>query len=149
MAGTPVWTIAGAVSIETIRVGDLVLSQDPNTGELAYQPVLETSKRPPEPLVKVRLVADNDDTLEGSGGHLMWVSGDGWVKLWDLRPGMVIHGVGGASVISDVESGSTQETFNLVVDNFHTYLVGDRRLLCHDNTPLRPTSAVVPGLIAN
>ena len=146
VAGTPVWTITGAVDIEKIRVGDLVLSKDPNTGELAFQPVLQTSKRPPEPLVKVRLATGNDDTLEGSGGHPMWVSGDGWVKLRDLRSGMVIHGADGASMVSDVEPGSTQETFNLVVDNFHTYLVGDRRLLCHDNTPLRPTSALVPGL---
>jgi hypothetical protein len=62
---------------------------------------------------------------------------------------MVIHGVDGASLVSDVEPGSTQETFNLVVDNFHTYLVGDRRLLCHDNTPRRPTSAIVPGLVVH
>ena len=149
VAGTPVWTIAGAVDIENIRVGDLVLSQDPNTGELAFQPVLQTSQRPPERLVKVRLATGYGDTLEGSGGHPLWVAGDGWVKLRDLQSGMVLHGVDGTTMVSDVEPGSTQRTYNLIVDNFHTYLVGERRLLCHDNTPRRPTSAIVPGLMVH
>lgn len=80
-------TIAGAVAIEDIRVGDLVLSQDPNTGELAFQPVLQTSQRSPEPLLKVRLARRSTDTLEGSGGHPLWVAGEGWVKLRDLKSG--------------------------------------------------------------
>ena len=149
VAGTPVWTITGTVDIEKICVGDLVLSQDPNTGELAFQPVLQISQRPPERLVKVSLGTGYGDTLEGSGGHPLWVAGEGWVKLRDLQSGMVLHGVDGTTLVSDVEPGSTQETFNLVVDDFHTYLVGDRRLLCHDNTPRRPTSAIVPGLVVH
>ena len=34
-AGTPIWTDAGPVSVEKIKVGDRVLSQDADTGELA------------------------------------------------------------------------------------------------------------------
>ncbi|MHB8864105.1 MAG: polymorphic toxin-type HINT domain-containing protein [Pirellulaceae bacterium] len=147
VAGTPVWTITGAVDIEKVRIGDLVLSQDLNTGELKFQPVLQTSQRPPERLVKICLATRYGDTLEGSGGHPLWVAGEGWVKLRDLTSGMVLHGVDGTTLVRDVEPGSTQETFNLVVDDFHTYIVGNRRLLCHDNTARRPTSAVVPGLV--
>ena len=77
----------------------------------------------------------------------MWVAGDGWVKLRELKSGMILHGIGGSVVISDVEEGSTQPTYNLVVGDFHTYVVGDARILCHDNTPRRPTSALVPGLV--
>jgi len=46
VAGTPVWTVSGPVAIEKIRVGDLVLSQALDTGELAFQPVLQTTQRP-------------------------------------------------------------------------------------------------------
>jgi len=37
-AGTPVKTLTGLRPIESIRAGDLVLSQDGRTGELSYQP---------------------------------------------------------------------------------------------------------------
>jgi hypothetical protein len=147
VAGTLVWTAKGPVEIEKIQVGDLVLSQEPNTGELAFQPVLQTTQRPPEQLIKVRLVTRYEDTLEGSGGHPLWVAGEGWINLRQLQSGMVLHGIDGATVVSDVESGRTQPTHNLVVADFHTYVVGAARLLCHDNTPRRPTSALVPGLV--
>jgi len=147
VAGTPVWTIDGLVDIDKIQVGDLVLSQHPDTGELAYKPVLRTTVRPAEPLVKIRLCTPDGKTLEGSGGHPLWVSGEGWVLLRKLQSGTVLHGVGGPVVISEVEEGSVQETFNLIVDGFHTYVVGGQKILCHDNTPRRPTNAVVPGLL--
>jgi hypothetical protein len=81
-----------AMNIDKIRVGDLVLSQDPNTGELTFfLPVLQTSQRPPERLVKVSLGTGYGDAMEGSGGHPPWVAGEGWVKLRDLQSGMVLH----------------------------------------------------------
>lgn len=145
VAGTPVWTISGPVPIERIQIGDLVLSQNPDTGELAYQPVLQTSQRPPELLIKLRLVARGEDTLEGSGGHPLWVSGEGWVKLRDLKSGMVLHGVDGPTLISDAAESRTEQTHNMVVAGFHTYVVGPTRILCHDNTPRRATNSLVPG----
>ncbi len=147
VAGTPVWTIAGPVAIESIQIGDLVLSQDPDTGELAFQPVLQTSERPPERLIKLSLATRDNDALEGSGGHPLWVAGEGWVKLRDVKSGMVLHGVDGPTLISDAVESRTEQTFNLVVADFHTYVVGPTRILCHDNTPRRATNAVVPGLV--
>ena len=44
-AGTPIWTDAGPVAVEKIKVGDQVLSQNPETGELAYKPVMHTTIR--------------------------------------------------------------------------------------------------------
>ena len=44
-AGTPIWTDAGPVAVEKIKVGDQVLSQNPETGELAYKPVMHTTVR--------------------------------------------------------------------------------------------------------
>ena len=54
MAGTPVWTNGGFVAVEKIRTGDMVLAQNPETGELAYKPVLRTTTRAAAPLVRIR-----------------------------------------------------------------------------------------------
>ena len=147
VAGTPVWTVSGLVDIDKIKVGDLVLSQNPDTGELAYKPVLRVTIRPPEQLIKVRLASPRRTVLEGSGGHPLWVSGEGWVLLRKLRSGMVLHGVDGSVMVSDVDEGSNQQTYNLIVLDFQTYVVGEEKILCHDNTPRGPTNAVVPGLL--
>ena len=130
--------------IETIRVGDVVLSQDIESGELAYKPVLRTTIRPMERLVKIRV---GNESFETSGGHLFWVSGEGWVKSRKLESGMVLHTAGGPSRVSQVEEGPTAVTYNLVVADFNTYFVGEQKLLSHDNTVRRATSAVVPGLM--
>ncbi|MCL4202055.1 MAG: hypothetical protein KJ000_06155 [Pirellulaceae bacterium] len=147
VAGTPVWTIAGLQSIEQIRIGDLVLSQDVQTGELAYKPVLQTNVRSAEPLIRVTLATLGREILEGSGGHPLWVAGDGWTMLRELEPGAILHGIGGSAMASEVGAGEDAETYNLVVADFHTYVVGHAKIVCHDNTPRRPTNAVVPGLV--
>ena len=144
-AGTPVWTATGPKAIEQIEVGDLVLSQDPDSGELAYKPVLQTTVRPRGPLVRVTI---GDEQFETSGGHLFWVSGEGWVKSRELEPGMDLHTPRGTRVVRDCQSGSEQETYNLVVADFATYFVGPDKLLSHDNTVREPTERVVPGLVA-
>lgn len=144
-AGTPVWTERGAIPIEQIAVGDRVLSQDVDTGELAYQPVLGTTVRPPAP--QFRLATDSF-TLQGTGGHPIWVNGQGWRLLRDLEPGMLLHGTAGAQPILDVAPAEDAEAYNLIVADFHTYFVGEGTILCHDNTPREPTNALVPGLLS-
>jgi hypothetical protein len=143
-AGTLVWTDAGPIAIETIRVGDLVLAQDPETGELAYKPVLRTTVRPLGPLVQVHLV--DREFVETSGGHLFWAAGEGWTRARQLESGMTLHGLDGTRRVSYTETGSEAETYNLIVADFHTYFVGESKVLCHDNTVRRPTSCIVPGL---
>jgi hypothetical protein len=143
-AGTLVWTDTGQTAIEQVRVGDLVLSQDPETGELAYKPVLRTTVRPEGPLVRVHTVAG--EAFETSGGHLFWVAGEGWMRARELESGMELHGASGTARVSLTEDGPELETYNLIVADFHSYFVGEFRLLCHDNTVRRPTDALVPGL---
>lgn len=142
-AGTPVWTIRGQVEIERIRVGDLVLSQHSETGELAYKPVLRTTVRPRGPLIRIEAGGERCET---SGGHLFWVAGEGWVKSRNLVSGQVLHGAAGPVHVSSVEVTGEAETYNLIVADFNTYFVGYRKVLSHDNTVRIPTRAVVPGL---
>ena len=70
------------MAIETIKVGDRVLAQDIDTGELAYKPVLRTTVRPAKPLVRLQI---GDEAIVATGGHRFWVSGEGWTKSRDLK----------------------------------------------------------------
>ncbi|MBN2473622.1 MAG: hypothetical protein JXB62_03360 [Pirellulales bacterium] len=142
-AGTPVWTETGPVAVDQIRLGDRVLSQHVETGELAYKPVLKTTVRPPTDLVRFRA---DDETITCTGGHPFWVCGDGWVKAGRLVPGSRFHGVTGAVGIDAIDPADKQKAYNLVVADFHTYFVGNTRVLSHDNTVRQPTTVAVPGL---
>lgn len=142
-AGTLVWTAQGPRAIETTRIGDLVLAQHPETGELAYKPVLRTTTRPPGQLITIEA---GGETCQTSGGHLFWVAGEGWVRSRDLQSGQILHGASGPVHVTSVGAGTEAETYNLIVADFNTYFVGSHKVLSHDNTIRQPTRAVVPGL---
>jgi hypothetical protein len=142
-AGTKVLTNRGEVAIDKIQVGDLVLSQDVETGELAFKPVLETTVGPPSELVRVEHA---EGAFRCTGGHPFWVSGEGWTNARFLKSGMALHTLDGPVRVSDVVSDDVEPAFNLIVDGFSTYFVEDSRVLCHDITFQRVTDAVVPGL---
>lgn len=145
-AGTPVLTRHGMTPIEKVQIGDLVLSQNPESGELTFKPVVATTIRPAGKLVKVIV---GRDTFETSQGHLYWVAGQGWCKARRLESGMQLHCLQGAQPVSSVEEGTVAATYNMVVADFHSYFVGTERILSHDVTNRRPTEAIVPGLKTN
>lgn len=143
-AGTPVWTLNGLRPIEDVRIGDLVLSQDVESGELAYRPVIGATKRPPTSLVRIE--AGQSERIDATGGHLFWVAGEGWVRARQLHSGQLLHTPTGSVAVSSVSEQPEAPAYNLVIDGFHTYFVGNQCLLCHDNTPPVPTAALVPGV---
>jgi hypothetical protein len=142
-AGTPVLTNRGDVAIEQMRVGDLVLAQDVETGELAFKPVLDTTVRPP---VEILRVEHEGGSLRTTGGHPFWVSGEGWVHARRLQSGMELHTTNGTVRISRVLSDGEEPAYNLIVADFANYFVGEARILSHDNSSRLPTDAIVPGL---
>lgn len=141
--GTLVQTATGPVAIEQVQVGDLVLSQDVESGELAFKPVLKTTVRPASKLVDINA---GGQTFSASGGHLFWVSGKGWVKARKIVAGDRLHHATGTTEVISVSDGEKAETYNMVVADFNTYFAGADRLLSHDNTVHRRTDLVVPGL---
>jgi hypothetical protein len=143
--GTPVWTKTGERPIETLTLGDLVLAQNVETGELAYKPVIRTTVRPPSPLIKI---ACGGEEILTTRGHPFWVAGVGWRMSKELGDGAALHGVGGSARIEAIEPAGEAEAYNLVVADFNTYFVGTTGILVHDNTPRRPTRATTPGLVA-
>ena len=142
-AGTLVWTQSGSVPIESIQIGDLVLSQDPITGCLDYRPVLNTTVRDPSPTMKLDF---NDESIVATRGHRFWVIGNGWRMAKHLAAGSQLHGVDSDSDLVSVSEGEKAVAYNLVVGDFHTYFVGKNRLLVHDNGCPRPTTVISPGI---
>jgi hypothetical protein len=87
------------------------------------------------------------EAIRCSGGHPFWVSGEGWVKARHLESAMRLHAVNGTCVIESTQHTGFEPTYNLIVADFHTYFVGEAKVLSHDNTIRQPTVALVPGLI--
>jgi hypothetical protein len=143
-AGTTVWTLEGPKAIERVQRGDQVLAQDPDTGELAYKAVLATTVRPSAPLMRIDA---GRGVIRTSGGHLFWQSGQGWAKARDLKAGVMLHTAKNVLQVRQVERVESEPTYNLVVEDFHSYFVGDELILSHDNTIRQPTNAIVPGYV--
>jgi Tfp pilus assembly protein PilF len=143
-AGTPIWTELGPVAVEQIRVGDRVLSQNPDSGELTYKPVLRTTVRPSGKLLSID--AGPAGKLDCSGGHVFWVAGQGWLRARKLEPGMMLHTLDGPVELREVKEGPEAETYNLVVADFHSYFTATGKWLSHDFTPQSATTSIVPGL---
>ena len=91
-AGTVVATRDGRKPIETLKVGDLILSQDVATGRLAYEPVVAVYHNPPASTLEVRL---DDDAVVATTIHRFWTVGKGWTMARDLKPGDLLRVVGG------------------------------------------------------
>jgi hypothetical protein len=143
--GTPVWTKTGQRPVETLELGDLVLSQNVHTGELAYKPIIGRTVRPPS---EIRTLSLGKEKLRTTLGHPFWVAGVGWRMAKELEDGAILHGVTGSPRVTSIEKSEKEEAYNLVIADFSTYFVGEGGVLVHDNTPRTPTRATLPGLAA-
>ncbi len=151
--GTPILTQRGPIAIERIRIGDLVLAKHFETGEVRFQPVLRTTIREPERLIRITLSENAEGkshVIRASGGHPFWVSGKGWVRARELDEGVRLHGLERFTQVKEVEvEEKATKTYNLVVADFHSYFVGSEAILSHDNSIVKPIKCLVPGLKIN
>lgn len=136
-AGTPVRTPEGRRPIESLRVGDLVVSQDVTTGALGLQPILAVHRDAPEPTLRIAL--DSGETIVTIPYHKFWLAGKGWAMARALKPGDTLRTLGGRSRIVAISDGATMPVYNLDVARSRTFFVGRTDALVHDNTPPAPT----------
>ncbi|MCA9234827.1 MAG: hypothetical protein KDA44_05125 [Planctomycetales bacterium] len=144
--GTLVWTQTGPERIETLVPGDLVLAQNPLDGELAYKPVMMTTVRPPTKFMELNFA--DGDRLWATRGHRFWVAGEGWRMARFLKADTPLHALSGAQSLASVREFEGEEAYNLIVDEFHTYFVGQTKALVHDCTCPASTLAPIPGMDA-
>jgi hypothetical protein len=61
-------------------------------------------------------------------------------------PGSTLLLIDGIADLQGTESAQPDTTYNLIVADFHTYFVGESKLLSHDVTPHRSTATTTPGV---
>lgn len=142
-AGTLVWKQSGPTPIEQIRIGDMVLAQHPTTGELAYRAVIDATVSASAPVVCVKMPQEE---FVATRGHRFWVEGTGWLMAKELPTTATLHSLAGGLKVESVEPTDQIDCYNLVVDDFHTFVIGKSQILVHDKTCPQPTIAVTPGL---
>ncbi|HEY2146358.1 MAG TPA: polymorphic toxin-type HINT domain-containing protein, partial [Pirellulales bacterium] len=145
-AGTPVATLTGPMVIEKLSIGDRVLAQNPDTGELGYKTVTAMTVRPPTETVLVRTTRGE---IRASRGHPFWIVGKGWRMAKELEVGDRLHCLEGSARVAAIDAQPTEKVYNLTVADFGTYFVGQGQVLVHDNTPRLPTRAALPGYVAS
>ena len=133
IAGTLVATETGYVTIENIKAGDLVWAHDPETGETALKPVVQTFRNETAEWIHVTV---KGETLTCTPEHPFYSPVKGWTSAIDLRAGDILVMLNGEYVVVEqvqhelLESPET--TYNFEVEDFHTYYVGDEPVLVHN-----------------
>ena len=140
--GTWVWTRQGKKSVETVLPGDYVLAQDPRTGELAFKVVIAIAAPQHITISKVEL---DTDELFCAPGHVVWVTGSSWQRVSKLAVGQLLHGTINESRVRHIDTAFEIDSYDLIVDDFHTLFVGEQGVLVHDATPISPTHVALPG----
>ncbi len=133
VAGTAVLSSAGFVAIETIRVGDKVWAENPETGQKELKEVVQTFVNETEHLVHVFV---NDEEIITTPEHPFYSPVKGWTAACKLRAGDILVSVNGEYVIVEKIQHEILETpitvYNFEVADFHTYYVGKDSILVHN-----------------
>jgi hypothetical protein len=147
-AGTPVLTPEGERSIETIGIGDVVLSRDPETFDLEPHRVARTFVTPDREVVELDLESGSDVGHEHfvvTPGHPFYVEGRGFTHVVDLAPGdVVVTNAGTARVERLLALPQSTTVYNFEVETAHTYFVGRTGAWVHnDCVQPRPEAPIV------
>jgi hypothetical protein len=132
VAGTLVRTLEGRRPIESLRVGDEVLSQDTTTGALSFQPVRVVHRM--ESGRTLRIALDGGETVTACVYHRFWRAGQGWAMARDLKTGDVLRTLGGSARVAAISAADDAPLYNLDVSQSRTFFVGAHDVLVHDNT---------------
>ncbi len=138
-------------NIETVRKGDFVTATDPMSGKTAPHKVTAV------------IVTDHDKrfnrltmatpqgraNLTATSDHPFWSpSQNGWLKATELRRGMTLRSADGSSVkvIDNHPFAGNARTYNLTVDDLHTYyvLAGKTSVLVHNSADPASFENLIP-----
>ncbi|MFI2349362.1 polymorphic toxin-type HINT domain-containing protein [Streptomyces sp. NPDC019443] len=141
LAGTGVLMANGQVKdIEDIELGDKVLATDPETGEAGPREVTRLIVTEADKHFNKLSIATKDglETLTATHEHPFWSPSEhAWVEARDLEPGMTLLTDHGNTVIVTANHAFAKHarTYNLTVDDLHTYyvLAGATPVLVHNS----------------
>ncbi|MCU7557213.1 polymorphic toxin-type HINT domain-containing protein [Macrococcus capreoli] len=131
LAGTLVQTKFGLKPIETIQVGDEVLSRCMETGYVSYKSVTETFSKQADVITTITLT--NGETIQSTPHHLYFTTNRGFIVAEQLTDGDKLLGEHNILSISSVETTEkTTQVYNFEVADNHTYFVGTAGVLVHN-----------------
>jgi len=138
VAGTLVATLRGERAIESLRVGDSVLAEDPTAGTVEAEAVQAVIQDPVSPLIAVDL--SDGSAITVTADHPFWVdagarlAGAGWFAAGRLRAGDELRTASGVPVmvVELRHSVGYAAVYTLTVAKDHTFFVGSARVLVHN-----------------
>jgi len=137
-AGTPIMTQNGPVPIESIKVGDEVLSRNRQTGALEYKKVTALVHPHLSKLLEMRLAAEANP-LQPTPEHPFFVRYAGgsqaeWIQASQIQVGDFVLTAAGAwtEVLAISPLEKEQLVYNFEVEENHDYFVGSTGLLVHN-----------------
>lgn len=137
--GTPVLTENGYKNIETLSIGDKVLSYSELTGAIALKEITETMVNTSYDICTIAL--DSGETITSTSLHPWYVQGKGWMPAYALTSSDELLTESGEQVrILGVNRQILDEpinVYNIAVDeieseDYHTYFVGSDSILVHN-----------------
>ena len=131
---TEVYTSDGLVCIEDVEVGDSVWAYNSETGETELKEVLNVWVKETDEILHVS--TSDGETIDTTTNHPFYVEYKGWVAAGDLDVGDILYTADGDEVeVTDIELEKLAEpitVYNLEVEDFHTYFVGEYGVLVHN-----------------
>jgi len=139
-AGTQVATARGEHAIQTLGVGDTVLSENPATGKVETEAVQAVIADPVSPLIAVDL--SDGSAITVTADHPFWVDGGaqlagaGWFAAGRLQAGDELRTAAGVPVmvVGLRRAVGTAVVYTLTVAKDHTFFVGSARVLVHNSS---------------
>ena len=132
-AGTKIHTKDGFKAIETIKAGDYVWSENPETHEKALKKVKKIFVREKDSVVRLSI---NGEVIETTNEHPFYVENHGWTNASDLKVGDKVRLEDGTTGIVEKAKHAALDTsvtvYNFEVEDFHTYYVSEQKVLVHN-----------------
>ncbi|MDV8157998.1 DNA/RNA non-specific endonuclease [Acinetobacter bereziniae] len=151
-AGTLIETSKGLKAVEKFEGGELVWSRNDTTLEYGYRPVIATKVTTEQAIFQVVIQNKTGqiETLETTAEHPFWIKNFGWLKASLLQSGMTLldRNNDELTIVSQALIPNKFETvYNIEVDGFHTYHVGELGTWVHNANCCEikaPNSAIKP-----
>ena len=133
MAGTLVTTKEGLKPIEEVKIGEYVMSKNEESGETSYKKVTDTLIRSTYNICTIEL---ENGKIKSTTGHLFMVKDKWWKAAAELKAGDILETADGkCKVVKSItveEKAYPVTTYNLSVEDNHTFFVGKLGVLTHN-----------------
>jgi hypothetical protein len=133
---TLVQTDRGFTAIVNIKVGDIVLAKNEQTGVESYQEVIATFNERHESTLTLDLISDGfKESIVTTDEHPFYVKGKGFVPAALLKNGnILVLAKGRSATIAGIKKKWVEQTaYNLTINNDHTYFVGLNQIWVHNS----------------